>query len=495
MGVWDTCAILCFRKAFALIEWSPPCLRVLFRVSHYGELAPECLTAYYNYGLVLLYKAQEEADPLVSVPEKRSISTRNSEADKTVKSGEESEASMTSISTDAKQECGSNASDGQLEQDSIEIEADLLAMREISLLCSYWAGSLRVGDTEKEEGSEEGEGDGEDVSDEEEDESDLDLAWAMLDVARAIAEKQPHDSMEKVDILTALGEVSLEREDIQTSLSDYRKALSILECLVEPDSRRIVELICLVLEVGEKAEDAVPYCQKAVSVCKARLQRLMDEVKNSASTTATIVDTSSTSDSNQKEKQPEVAIPDSSASESEREIESLGGLLSDLEQKTYFTLIEMKDIFPAIQLEDLQQTIVNTRKAFSVLKMIGANSIDIEKGASSSTEGAAKPSEKVNSSQMAVISGGFDSPAVSTAATNGNVTHLGVVGRGVKRATLNPIGGEPPAKKPSLASSEEKEGSISQGPKLKWELANDLIPVRGWVVVNSMMIFCFEISK
>lgn len=31
-------------------------------------------------------------------------------------------------------------------------------------------------------------------------------------------------------------------EDIETSLSDYLKALSILQNLVEPDSRRIAEL-------------------------------------------------------------------------------------------------------------------------------------------------------------------------------------------------------------------------------------------------------------
>lgn len=52
----------------------------------------------------------------------------------------------------------------------------------------------------------------EDVEGEEEgDESDLDLAWKMLDVARAIVEKQPEDTIQKVEILEALGEVSLER--------------------------------------------------------------------------------------------------------------------------------------------------------------------------------------------------------------------------------------------------------------------------------------------
>ncbi|KAJ0981752.1 hypothetical protein J5N97_010007 [Dioscorea zingiberensis] len=31
------------------------------RVAHYGELAPECASAYYKYGCALLFKAQEEA--------------------------------------------------------------------------------------------------------------------------------------------------------------------------------------------------------------------------------------------------------------------------------------------------------------------------------------------------------------------------------------------------------------------------------------------------
>lgn len=49
------------------------------------------------------------------------------------------------------------------------------------------------------------------AKEEEMDESDLDFAWKMLDVARAIAEKQQlGDTMEKVDILSALAEVALE---------------------------------------------------------------------------------------------------------------------------------------------------------------------------------------------------------------------------------------------------------------------------------------------
>lgn len=59
--------------------------------------------------------------------------------------------------------------------------------------------------------NEESEDDDEDLPEADEEDSDLDLAWKMLDVARAIVEKQPGDTLEKVDILETLAEVSLER--------------------------------------------------------------------------------------------------------------------------------------------------------------------------------------------------------------------------------------------------------------------------------------------
>lgn len=72
-------------------------------------------------------------------------------------------------------------------------------------------------------------------------------------------------------------------------------------------------------------------------------------------------------------------------------------------------------------------------------------------------------SAAVGSSQMGTANnngGGFDSPTVSTAHTNGSsgVTHLGVVGRGVKRTLTNSGTAESsPGKKPALDSSEGKD--------------------------------------
>lgn len=65
--------------------------------------------------------------------------------------------------------------------------------------------------TAAEENEDEEESDDEDLAEGDEDETDLDLAWKLLDVARAIAEKHSGDTMEKVDVLSALAEVALER--------------------------------------------------------------------------------------------------------------------------------------------------------------------------------------------------------------------------------------------------------------------------------------------
>ncbi|XP_057786159.1 NASP-related protein sim3-like isoform X2 [Salvia miltiorrhiza] len=346
------------------------------RVAKFGELAPECIAAYYKYGCALLYKAQEESDPLASMPKKEGVSR----------------------------------------EDSSKESSSKIPVNDVK-------GKDEEGDSES---------DGEDQPDDDEDESDLDLAWKMLDVARAIAEMASGDTMEKVDILSALAEVALEREDVETSQSDYLKALSMLERLVEPDSRLIAELnfrICLCLEIGSKPEEAVPYCQKAISVCKSRVQRLSNEAKSvpcsaEASITSEMGPTV----------QPSLAI--SSSADEESEIETLTGLCGELEKK----------------LEDLQQLVSNPKSILS----------DILGGIISAKARALEKNEPaMSSSQMGTATnGGADSPTVSTAHTNGaaGVTHLGVVGRGVKRVVMSSTAQSNPAKKPAIDSSNDGDG-------------------------------------
>ncbi|KAK4346542.1 hypothetical protein RND71_032881 [Anisodus tanguticus] len=367
------------------------------RVAHYGELAPECINAYYKYGCALLYKAQEESDPLVSLPKKESVSEQDSNRDGSVKSAISCESSISSTAEPG----GSSNGKEKVEDDAAE---------------------------EKEDEGDEEESDDEDLAEGDEDETDLDLAWKRLDVARAIAEKHSGDTMEKVDVLSALAEVALEREDVETSLSDYLKALSILERLVEPDSCHIAELnfrICSCLEIGSKPQEAIPYCQKAISTCKSRLRRLTDEIKLLSEST----ERSATTNVDQ------IARESSSASQSDS--------------------VSAKEA----ELEDLQQCTSNPSSILSdILGMVSAKARSMEK---------ADASVAVSSSQVGAAtsgSGSFDSSAVSTAHTNGAAaaTHLGVVGRGVKRVQLNTTTESSPAKKPaSEPPSNNGDGSAS----------------------------------
>ncbi|KAL9378436.1 hypothetical protein Peur_029771 [Populus x canadensis] len=385
-------AVECFSRALEI------------RVLHHGELALECVNSYYHYGRALLYKAQEEADPLGMVPKKDSESKQNDDKDAACKNVLNGESSTTSASSNVGEDGGFNhpeASDGKDEEEDHE-----------------------------------GSDDDDDLADADEEESDLDLAWKMLDVARAIAEKHPGDTMDKVDILSALAEVALEREDIETSLSDYQKSLSILERLVEPDSRHLAELnfrICLCLEIGSKPQEAIPYCQKAISVCKARLQRLINELKSSGESATT----PAISESDEGVQQLSNTQADKSVTDKEAEIETLTGLSGELEKK----------------LEDLQQLVLNPKSILSeILGMVAAKGKGGEKSVFPNA---------MSSSQMgtATSSGGFDSPTISTAHINGasGVTDLGVVGRGVKRVlTSTGSTGSSPVKKPTPDPSSDK---------------------------------------
>lgn len=78
------------------------------RVAHYGELAPECIKSYYKYGLALLYKAQEEADPLGTMPKKDDESRNGSIKEESGKNNVDGESSMASVSSNAEQ-CASSS--------------------------------------------------------------------------------------------------------------------------------------------------------------------------------------------------------------------------------------------------------------------------------------------------------------------------------------------------------------------------------------------------
>ncbi|KAF7015964.1 hypothetical protein CFC21_061542 [Triticum aestivum] len=391
------------------------------RVERYGELASECASTYYKYGCALLYKSQEETDPLGNVP--KSAPDEEPAKSTTNKDSGNSKASSSNVKDDdPSSDKGGLEGQNSNEKDQEDVD----------------------GESDK---------DGDEMGGEEDD-SDLDLAWKMLDIARAIVEKNPDNTMEKVKIFSALAEVSMEREDIDNSLGDYFKALAILEHLVEPDHRRIVELarhfrICLVYELASKIADAIPYCAKAVSLCKSRLESLK---KAKATLLADKGDSASTADGDSKK----LSIED--------ELEVVTGILPDLEKK----------------LEDLEQAMATPSSEIEeIMKSIAAKAGFMQKAGNAVAPRAAS----LTSSQMGGVNNGFDSPTMSTAATSGStgstVTDLGVVGRGIKRANIKPISAEPCSKRlaaddsPSvkcdssnnsdvLPTAQDGEGSVSK---------------------------------
>lgn len=83
------------------------------RVANFGELAPECAQTYYKYGCALLYKAQEEADPLADVPKKGVESQQGSTKDGSVKNSVAE--SSTSVSSNVELDADSNNKDAALD--------------------------------------------------------------------------------------------------------------------------------------------------------------------------------------------------------------------------------------------------------------------------------------------------------------------------------------------------------------------------------------------
>ena len=112
-----------------------------------------------------------------------------------------------------------------------------------------------------------------------------------------------------------------------------------------------------------------------------------------------------------------------------------------------------------MQLEDLQQLVSNPKSIFAeILGMASTRSSGSEKSASPAVR---------SSSQIATANsnGHFESPTVSTAYTNGGaalVTHLGTVGRGVKRVSMSTGAVESnSAKKPAIDPASNKGGGSS----------------------------------
>lgn len=133
-------------------------------------------------------------------------------------------------------------------------------------------------DDDDEEGGEEGE-DGEP-------EDDFNAAWEVLDLARALYEKQSETSddvkLKLADTYITLGDVSLETEKFDQAITDYSAGLELKIELLPQSSRQIAEAhykLSIVLDLSSgRLSDSITHAEKALESVEARLAELRNAV-------------------------------------------------------------------------------------------------------------------------------------------------------------------------------------------------------------------------
>ncbi|KAH9893305.1 hypothetical protein C8Q73DRAFT_648034 [Cubamyces lactineus] len=120
--------------------------------------------------------------------------------------------------------------------------------------------------------------------DEAEPEDDFNAAWEVLDLARAIYEKQQDESdevkLKLADTYITLGDVSLETEKFDQAITDYSAGLSLKTDLLPLSSRQIAEAhykLSIVLDLTSgRLGDAIVHAERALDSVEARLAELRD---------------------------------------------------------------------------------------------------------------------------------------------------------------------------------------------------------------------------
>ncbi|KAI4986312.1 hypothetical protein ZWY2020_018942 [Hordeum vulgare] len=236
------------------------------------------------------------------------------------------------------------------------------------------------------------------------DDSDLDMAWKMLNVARAIVTKNPGMTMEKFNIFLALAEVCKKRGDWDNTIGYYFKAFAILEHLVRPDNIRIVDInarICVAFELASKVGDAIPYCEKSISVCKSRIQNLKNAKEDLLADNDVYTSAAEGSSGNRSP---------------EDEISFLTAVLARLQKK--LKALEQAMSTPSPGVDRTMKRVVSMASQEQNVKNTVARA------------------PALTSSQMAGSNHSFHSPTMSIAATGGigsGVTYFGIFGTAMKQ--------------------------------------------------------------
>ncbi|KAJ4473657.1 hypothetical protein J3R30DRAFT_3510629 [Lentinula aciculospora] len=276
-----------------------------------GEDSPEIADLYFAYGKALLENAISQS----SVLGKDQAEEEGAEDNKV--SGSSSNGPILSFSGDA--------------EDDTAVDIFAEAAQEVA---------------EADAAAAEAEEDNDDEDAEPED--DFNAAWEVLDLARAIYDKQ-HDmdasngdvALKLADCYIALGDVSLETEKFDQAITDYEVGLTLKNKLLSLSSRQIAEAhykLSIVLDLTPgRLSDSISHAEQALRSIECRLEELRLAKANPSSLTGKTNEIKA--DRKGKGKAvaivvaKEDAVQSMSVAQIEGEIKELGGLKEELALK------------------------------------------------------------------------------------------------------------------------------------------------------------------
>jgi len=250
-------AIELAKRAFALrkyeqaVDYYATALELLTKA--HGEDAPEIADLYFAYGKALLENAIAQSSVLGKEETEEAVQAIE---------GELTSGSTKFLSFSGDGDENDNLLPGGKEDVAVDIFAEARKAAEMD---------------EEEEGDDE-------EGDDAEPEDDFNAAWEVLDLARALYEKQQDESdlvkLKLADTFIALGDVSLETEKFDQAISDYGSALALKTELLPQSSRQIAEAhykLSIVLDLTSgRLSDAITHAEQALESVEARLAELRD---------------------------------------------------------------------------------------------------------------------------------------------------------------------------------------------------------------------------
>uniref|UniRef100_A0A7S1X9V5 Tetratricopeptide SHNi-TPR domain-containing protein n=1 Tax=Tetraselmis chuii TaxID=63592 RepID=A0A7S1X9V5_9CHLO len=139
-----------------------------------------------------------------------------------------------------------------------------------------------VEEVEEGNGTEEGDADG--GEDDDSEKTDMELAWENLETAKLIYNNNlqkltDEQRLSLAEVHERLADLSMEKEDYETCMTDFKAALAMFVELLPACDRRLASLhfkMALALQFMDEPEVGLTHCQEALKLMESKL----DELKN-----------------------------------------------------------------------------------------------------------------------------------------------------------------------------------------------------------------------